>query len=225
MLILTCDVCLVILQIVSIMAGVKLTNEEYTDMILVYGKCDCNARRAVDMYAEKYPDRTHPVQKTFRRIVQTLRENGHFTVAKRERERPQRNEENVVGVLARVAIEPKVSIRTIEKEMNIGRSSIHRILRDNRMHPYKWFLTQELNEQDFVRRIDFLDEMDTLLDENPDVLQHILWSDESRFYNTGVVNRHNCHYWSPVNPHWTHELANQREFVRMCIVPIINCFQ
>lgn len=197
------------------MAGVKLTNEEYTDMILVYGKCDCNARKAAEMYAQKYPDRAHPVQKTFRRIAETLRENGSFTVAKRERERPQRTEENVVGVLARVAIEPSVSIRTIEREMGISRASIQRILKEHKMHPYKWFLTQELNEQDFVRRIDFLDDMDTLLDRDPDALQHILWTDESRFYNTGVVNRHNCHYWSAANPHWIHELANQREYVCM----------
>lgn len=37
------------------------------------------------------------------------------------------------------------------------------------------------------------------------LLPLILWSDESRFLNNGVVNRHNCYYWSQENPHWLRE--------------------
>jgi hypothetical protein len=37
------------------------------------------------------------------------------------------------------------------------------------------------------------------------LLHYILWSDESRFHNNGIVNRHNCHYWSQDNPHWLKE--------------------
>ncbi|KAJ8938076.1 hypothetical protein NQ318_006346 [Aromia moschata] len=38
---------------------------------------------------------------------------------------------------------------------------------------------------------------------------NILWSDESRFHNNGIVNKHNAHYWSNQNPHWMTETRFQ----------------
>ena len=36
---------------------------------------------------------------------------------------------------------------------------------------------------------------------DPDLLDHILWSDECQFNRNGTVNRHHCTYWSTENPH------------------------
>ncbi|XP_031777321.1 uncharacterized protein LOC116415878 isoform X1 [Nasonia vitripennis] len=33
--------------------------------------------------------------------------------------------------------------------------------------------------------------------------------DEATFKNTGELNRHNCHYWSDVNPLWHRTVDNQ----------------
>lgn len=38
-----------------------------------------------------------------------------------------------------------------------------------------------------------------------------MFSDEAGFRSTGQLNRHNCHYWSVVNPHWVREV-DIREF-------------
>lgn len=36
-----------------------------------------------------------------------------------------------------------------------------------------------------------------------------MWTDESRFDNNGIVNRHNSHFWSKTNPVWTRETNAQ----------------
>ncbi|XP_050546139.1 uncharacterized protein LOC126908268 [Daktulosphaira vitifoliae] len=47
------------------------------------------------------------------------------------------------------------------------------------------------------------------LEDNPNFLSRILWTDESKFCNNGVVNHHNSHYWSDTNPHLTIESKSQ----------------
>jgi len=36
-----------------------------------------------------------------------------------------------------------------------------------------------------------------------------MWTDESRFDNNGIVNRHNSHFWNETNPTWTRETNAQ----------------
>lgn len=48
-----------------------------------------------------------------------------------------------------------------------------------------------------------------MLEDDPQLLQHILWSDEATFHSDGSVNRHNMHYWSQTNPHWMQEVNHQ----------------
>jgi len=40
-------------------------------------------------------------------------------------------------------------------------------------------------------------------------LDNIVFSDEATFELTGNVNRHNCRYWSNINPHWMRENHTQ----------------
>jgi len=40
-------------------------------------------------------------------------------------------------------------------------------------------------------------------------LDNIVFSDEATFELTGNVNRHNCRYWSDINPHWLRENHTQ----------------
>lgn len=47
------------------------------------------------------------------------------------------------------------------------------------------------------------------LEDDPTILEKILWTDEARFHNNGTVNHHNTHYWSDTNPHWVNECNKQ----------------
>lgn len=104
--------------------------------------------------------------------------------------------------MAAIAVNPHLSIRQINRDSDINRSSISRILRNNRMHPYHISLHQELTGNDFIQRVNFYNWMQEKLAQDDTFLSKIFFSDEATFNNIGVVNRHNMHYWSPVNPRW-----------------------
>lgn len=58
----------------------QFTNIEMTDMLLAYGKMDCNGRAAQRLYVERFPDRHAPHHSTFASIERRLREGGEFKV-------------------------------------------------------------------------------------------------------------------------------------------------
>lgn len=45
--------------------------------------------------------------------------------------------------------------------------------------------------------------------DDPLLLNNIVFSDEATFELTGNINRHNCRYWSNVNPHWKRDNYTQ----------------
>ncbi|KAG4067602.1 hypothetical protein HA402_005374 [Bradysia odoriphaga] len=92
------------------------------------------------------------------------------------------------------------SLREVSLETGMSITSVWRVLRRHKFHPYGVFLTQELKESDYGHRHDFCEEMDMKM-RHPDWLKKVCFSDESTFHLTGYVNRHNCRYWSTENPH------------------------
>lgn len=42
-----------------------------------------------------------------------------------------------------------------------------------------------------------------MLEDDPHLEQHVVWSDEAKFHVSGSVNRHNCVYWRRENPNVT----------------------
>jgi hypothetical protein len=53
------------------------------------------------------------------------------------------------------------------------------------------------------------------MDEDPDYLQNIWFSDEATFFVSGEVNRHNFRYWAPENPNWHREAPLHSEKVNV----------
>ena len=65
-------------------------------------------------------------------------------------------------------------------------------LNKNKFHAFKVTINRELTGEDFVKKI--------------------LFSDEWQFSNDGKVIRHNSHYWSDHNSHWTMDGHTQRRW-------------
>src|SRR5207253_643667 len=61
-------------------------------------------------------------------------------------------------------------------------------------------------------RVDFCNAMLLQMNERPDFLQTVLWTDESQFNHDGIINRHNQHYWAGSNPHWTRETHHHQRW-------------
>ena len=70
-------------------------------------------------------------------------------------------------------------------------------------------LVHELNEDDFDRRLEFCEKMMNRIDNDPDFLFNIVFSDEATFQLSGECNRQNCRYWSDTNPFWMRESKTQ----------------
>ncbi|KAJ8945080.1 hypothetical protein NQ318_005260, partial [Aromia moschata] len=112
---------------------------------------------------------------------------------------------SVWALMARVLFNSRLTASAL----NISHSSILRVLTENQMHPYKLVPSNELEEDDFDRRILFCDQMMQMIDDNILQIENVLFLDESTFTLHGHVNRQNCHYWSRGNPQWMRELHTQ----------------
>ncbi|CAH1965519.1 unnamed protein product [Acanthoscelides obtectus] len=92
-------------------------------------------------------------------LVAKYRETGSVDNKKRNIENPIRNEAIEVGVLGQVYVDPTLSTRKLETVCGVTRRTVQRILKAHSFHPYKIHLVQELNEDDFDRRLQFCEDM------------------------------------------------------------------
>ena len=88
---------------------------------------------------------------------------------------------------------PQTSTRQGSSQLDINSSSLRRIIKDLKLHHFKPKLVQSLNEDIYDRRVQFCDEMLVFFHIDPQLIEHIIWSD-------GIINRHNSVYYAEENP-------------------------
>lgn len=131
----------------------RYTHEELAHMLLIYGECHKNERRAAALYANRYPDKRHPAHSFFGNLFRRLCLHGTLHVSTRPRNLRQRDEGMVEQIREAVSINPHTSTRGIARELNIDHTKVHRILKKNLgWHPFKRHTTQKLFPQDLPRR-------------------------------------------------------------------------
>ena len=116
--------------------------------------------------------------------------------------RPCRTNSTEQRVLEAYQRSPEKSLRRGEDELGLSKSTIHRILQANKLKPYKVQILQALNEEDVDRRLEFAEQQLKAIENDPDYLDKIVFSDEAIFALSGHVNKQNCRYWSDENPHF-----------------------
>ncbi|OXU31740.1 hypothetical protein TSAR_007917, partial [Trichomalopsis sarcophagae] len=89
-------------------------------------------------------------------------------------------------------------------------------------HAYHITLVQELQFEHFQHRIVFCQWALQMIENDPDFFNFVLFSDEAKFQSDGELNRHDCHYWSDVNPHWVRTVNHQRHWSIMVWCASIN---
>ncbi|KAG5889937.1 hypothetical protein JTB14_028946 [Gonioctena quinquepunctata] len=70
-------------------------------------------------------------------------------------------------------------------------------------------MVHQLSDDDPDRRLEFCENMETRINQQPDYVKKICFSDESTFYLNGNVNKQNVRYWSDANPHLFRETHTQ----------------
>ena len=135
-------------------------------------------------FRNEFPDVPIPTRQTMYQLARKFDETGSIEDASRSgRARTVSTEENSELVLETFRLNPQLTQRRASNELGIARRSLGRIMLDLGLRPYRPRLLQALNEDD------------------PDLPDQILWTDEAIFQINGRVSRHNCVYWSHTNPH------------------------
>jgi len=189
-----------------------MNNQEKVQMLLIYGRCNRNSRQSAKMYAEQYPGRYHPPHTLFIKIEKLLINHGAFSVKGVRNQQIRQNNINddvELQVLAYIRLNPRSSVRHVGREVGISFGLVHKILKKHKLHPYKPELVQHLRPTDPERRLNFIAWLLVQIDTQPLFLNQILWTDESKFTNNGVINKQNNRLWSDVNPHWAVDSRHQ----------------
>lgn len=184
------------------------TIDERVEMVSLYFKNNDCARAASRLFNELH--RNKNVSHTYIcKLMQKFRETGSVANKKHEPEQRQRNEAMQVAVLGHIEMDSTISTRQLAETSGISRTTIQRILKMNKYHPYKIQLIQELNDDDNDRRLEFCETMSALIARNPDFTFNTCFSDECSFFLNGMINRHNCRFWSDTNPRIFREIHTQ----------------
>lgn len=185
----------------------NFTNEEYADIIYVYGLCDGNGRQAAEEYHIRFPNRRTPNHQTFSTVYRYAREHGRFPSSKVERNIVQNVEEqeNIINI---VQEHPEVSTRRISAQLGVPHVRVWRTLNKERLHPYHIQQAQRLEQGDNVNRLEFCQ---WIIDHRPTTYR-TLFTDEAQFTRDGVFNSRNSHNWAENNPHAIREAHSQHKF-------------
>lgn len=175
----------------------KFSNQEYADIVFVYGFANGNSRAAKREYERRFPNRRTPTHETFASVFNNLRTNGSFPTVTCSTERPViqpiREQENIIEMIQR---SPQLSTRRISNRTNISRSTVWRTLKENSFYPYHLQTVQNLHPGDSELRLNFC----RWVHENQNIVDYILFTDESMFTRYGILNLKNSHRWSTENP-------------------------
>lgn len=190
------------------------TNDEYVDMLLILGECHRNRNAAALLYQQRYPNRRHPSIQVFNRLEHRLREHGNVLPLEIPgRGRPRvRNPEMEEEILEAVEEDPTRSTRSIGQELGVSNVMVHRVIKEERYHPYHYTKVQALLPNDFALRTRYCNWLLAQAENDATFLQRILWTDEANFSRDGYFNSRNSHYYSMENPHVFHQHHHQHRF-------------
>ncbi|XP_071576406.1 uncharacterized protein [Temnothorax nylanderi] len=159
----------------------------------------------VRLFNNTYPNRQiskSTVLKTVRRFQETGSVKSRF---RSDRPSSATNNDKQLDVLQTFIENPHTSVNRAAQAHDIAPMSVHRILRKNKLHPYKLQYVQELQDGGDERRICFCARMMDLIDASPNFPYQIVFTDEATFTLTGEVNNQNFRLWSDENPNWVRE--------------------
>ena len=180
----------------------RLDFEERKFILKCYWKYE-NAVEVQRQFRREF-NKEPPTRITITRIRDKFEADGTVQdVHKKRSGRPRtstspRKEERVLETFQR---SPRKSLRQASREVGISKSSVHRIMKRCQWRSYIPKLVHALNDDDPDRRVQYCEWYLERCNEDAHFSTKIVWSDEATFKLNGSINRHNCTYWGPENPH------------------------
>lgn len=148
-----------------------------------------------------------PKKSTIQRIIKNF--ETLYTLAdkvKSGRARSVRTAQNIAAVRDNVDESPDTSVRHRAQEFGMSPASLFKIIKkDLHLYPYKIQMTQQLMENDHMRRREWCEKVLQHNNDDPDFWTKIIMSDEAHFDLAGFVNKQNSRYWGTENPQLIHQ--------------------
>jgi hypothetical protein len=134
-----------------------------------------------------------------------------------------RTPKNIAVVRETIERSPHRSARRNSVSLGLSETSVRRILlKDLPFCPYKIQVTRDLHERDYVNRVNFCQIFLQLINQNQELVNNLLLSDDANFHLSGFVNKQNFRYWSATNPIELHE--RQRHSSKVTVTCAISSF-
>lgn len=149
--------------------------------------------------------------KGLKKIVIKFMRTG--SVLNKKREKKKYNEDDAVTVMTMDSVRnfPKLSLRKRSSQIgNVSKSLVEKILKFNKIRPYKPKFNHFLEENDDMKRLDFCLLIGEHILRQRSFVNNIIFSDEATFTTNGVVSSQNCRYWSRDNPNF--RIRSRRQY-------------
>lgn len=182
------------------------TEEMRFEMLQIYIENNRNSSAARRAYRIKYPGRRVPHKNTFTNIYKKM---GNLKNLHNKLRRYLVNEDKELQVILYFTENQTKSLRDLERDLEIPRSSAQVILQKHKFTARKPVKVQKLQENDLPRRREFCEILLRRYREDRDIFKKIFWTDEAIFVTSGCANRKNIHYWANENLHITNEIQMQ----------------
>ena len=147
-------------------------------------------------FRQKFQCRHYPDKRLIHRWAQEFREHGTVlnlnangkTDTYSGRPKSARSQENIDAIRDSVGRSPRKSLRRRSQERGINREATRRILvKDLQLHPYRIQINHKLTQADMEKRVAMCRWFCDKVDENPDFLDDLWFSDETHFLLSGHV--------------------------------------
>lgn len=170
-----------------------------------------SSREIVANFAAAYPDRPIPSKTTVLKLYNNFRQTGCVNSMHNKRKRISTvvTEEMKMNVCMAVEEEEFVTLAGIADRFKISMSSCHKALRLERYKSYKIRSVQKSLPSDYLPRMEFCELWMNKVNENENILNKILFTDESTFFVDGKVHKQNKRVWARENPYKIQETHTQ----------------
>lgn len=186
-----------------------LTLQQKIYLIQCYGKGDNSYRQVIQEFNEKYPA-VHVAQSSLHKIIQKFLRTGSLLKTPRQKKNYDDEDATTVLVLQSVNEYPTMSLRRRSEYLGVvQKSHIQKILKQNKILPYKPVFNHTLEAGDEAKRLDFCLWIGGM---ERNFHQQIMFSDESTFSTNGIVASQHSRYWSAENPHF--RIPSRRQYFK-----------
>ena len=156
-------------------------------------------------FQRKFPGKKILHHHTITRLIEKFRNTGSVVNNNKGHCGPKftaRTPAHVQDVRARLQQSPRKSTRRLSQQVGISSRSVRRIIHgDLKLFPYKVQILQAQTQANKIERYEFGQKISERIENDPQLLDCLLFSDEAQFHLSGHFNRQNFRFWATGQPH------------------------